>query len=742
MTTSATPLGPRPYDNFSTSDTEIPPFCFLADLEDEDKLLKWCKDAVNACERYYQPLFQTQIDDLLLLQGYHWLTADNMANKFFNRQESVGRRSPRIVLNHLYDFVEQWVSRLTRYKPVVAIYPTNSDQGAQDDAKICKDVLDHIWYYNRIDKTLMDFARLFKTTGEAFLFVEWDENKGDIHPTWLLQRQLGQRVPLLGPDGLPILSEQGEPMFIDKPVKIGDVRYRVVPGYHVFEQPVHRRDDIDWSIEWELQDIEYVKAKYPDKADQIRLGTSEGAFNDYTIDIAKMKNQIVVYTLRHRNSEFLQKGRYVKFTLDAILENKDYPYLHGEQPYIYLGDIDVPDSIRSLSFFRVLFPIQHQLNACASLIYKSLVLFAHPKIVMPNGTCEIQQLINEATIIGYDGGVPPTMMTHNPVSQDLFKYYDLLVETAEKLSGVFTMSRGNAPSGVRAAKALRVLEEQEDKRSYSTVTKYNNEAMVENAKKTIQVAGQFYRDDDGRLARIVDKDNEYRIKKFKVASLQRPVDIRIQNSTSLSQSPSARLEELVELAGVQIQPTSPISRSQFVNELDLGANEEFKDVVSRAYRCAKSENDDMIEGVPVADPTEDEDLVTHLKTHYQAVQSRSFKEGLPPERKQAFQRHVLITEYAAYKKAYGILAPTGEPLANPNLMFRAKLEIELPEFPVYFHTPTPGALMAPGAMPAGGGEGLAQTQMGNTLEGAPVSGGAAPVGTPPPELQPGPPNVG
>jgi hypothetical protein len=68
-----------------------------------------------------------------------------------------------------------------------------------------------------------------------------------------------------------------------------------------------------------------------------------------------------------------------------------------------MADIDMPDEIKGMSFFQQLFPLQHQINACASLIYKSLVLFAHPKWVMMDGTCDINQLLNESTVVSYSG---------------------------------------------------------------------------------------------------------------------------------------------------------------------------------------------------------------------------------------------------------------------------------------------------------------------------------------------------
>ena len=699
------------FDDLEFSDKEITPLWALPDLNDEEELEKWFDHTVTACQDFYRNFFQILFDNLLLYKGIHWLSADRQANRVLDKQGFANIRNPRVVINHLGDFVTQWVSRLTRYRPAVAIYPGRSQQEDAEDAKIAKDVLDCIWYQERIDTVLQEFVRQMKIFGEAYLWITWDPQKGDIHPDWVTARDTQRAVPILDSKGQPIKNSKGDPMNMDKTVHIGDIDYTIFAPWHVFDQPKRNRKDIEWSIRWYTQDVEYLKAKYPDQADKIKPDLDlNHLYSGYRIDVARLKNEIVVYELFHKSTEFMEKGRYIKRVKNCILENTDLPYEHGQIPYVYMADIDVPDQIRGMSFFQQLFPIQHQINAVSSLIYKALVLYSHPKMVIQDGSCDMQQLLNESTIISYSGGVPPTMLTQNAVAQELFGYLNKLEETAEKLSGVFAMSRGEAPSGVRAAKALRALEEQEDKRAYITAIKYNNIALVDNARMTLSTAGTFYDDSDGRLARIVGKDNEFRVRQFKSSNLSKPYDIRIENTTALSQSPSARIDDITELMQIRFDPQAPLSREQFVNLLDLTASDQFKDIVTRSTRCAQSENDDFLAGNPVAPPAETEDLIVHWKIHIQPMQGREYKELLEPERKAAIEQHLYITEYLMFEKAYGIQDSMGAPIRMGNPTFQQRLIIECPDFPMLLKTPPPAptfgalgtmGLSAPG-MPPGG----------------------------------------
>jgi hypothetical protein len=722
------------FDDLEFSDKEISPLWAIKDINDEKILEEWFEKAVGCCQDFYRNFFQIQMDNLLLYKGVQWLAADRQANRILDRQGFPNIRNPRVVINHLCDFVTQWVSRLTRYRPAVAIYPARAQQEDADDAKIAKSVLDYIWYTNRIDEVLQEVCRHFKIFGEAYLWIRWDPQKGDLAPSQIEANKLGMKAPVLDSSGKPVLSLKGDPLLIDKQLHIGDVDYLVDAPWHTFDQPCRSRRYIDWSIHWEVVDVDYLKAKYPDKAEDIRADLDvNNLYTGYRLDVGRLKNQIVVYELYHRSSEFMEKGRYIKRCKGCILENTDLPYEDGQIPYLYISDIEIPDQLRGTSFFQQLFPLQHQINAIASLIYKALVLYAHPKYVVQEGSVEFQQLLNESTIVSYSGGVPPTLLTQSPVAGELFSYLNKLEETAEKLSGIYTMSRGQAPSGVRAAKALRVLEEQEDKRAYITAIKYNNICLVDNAKKTLSVAGTFYDDADGRLAQIVGKDNSYKIVQFKTANLSKPWNIRVENTTALSQSPAARIDEITELMQIRFDPQGPISREQFVQLLDLTASEEFKNIVTSAIKCAQSENDDFLGGRPVADPTEVEDLINHWKIHAQPMQTREYKEMTPPERRMLLERHLLTTEYLMFEKAYGLTTPIGQQLKLGNPTFAQRLMIECPDFPLLLKQPLPLAL---GPMTTAAGIGGPQPQATGTIQPAPLDAGmpmdaGAPPGPPP-----------
>jgi|GEM_PF-5237308 len=690
-----TRVGPHPLDELDNQAESLGPFWAIKDIDDEECVLQWGNKAVDKCISYYGAYFNLQMDNLLLFKGVHWLNQDRHTSRFLDREGVATRRSPKVVLNHLWDSVEQRTSRYVRFKPAVRIYPTNTEYEDEQDAKVAKYVLDHIWYENNADKLNQEWVRQALICGESYKYITWDPRKGDVHPTQIEAKKQGEKIPLLDGEGEPIVSRDGDPMYIEKVLRVGDVRYDLDPPWHTLDEPCRNRDDITWTIRWKAVDLDTLKAQYPDMANKIKADMGFEIFNKYRLDFGKMSNETIVFELFCKSSEFLDNGRYVKFTKSCVLENSKLPYSHGKLPYTRLTDIDIPDEIRGMSFFQQLFPLQHQINACASLIFKSLILFSHPKWAFPSGSVQITQLANESTLIGYDGAVPPQLLNTHPVGQELFAYLEKLESTYDKLSGVFTMSRGTAPSGVRAAKALRVLEEQEDKRAALGMIKFN-EGVVNDAKMTLSVAGDYYKEDEGRLARVVGKGNRHMLVKFRAANLSKPYDIRVVETTALSQSPSARIEELMEMQNMRFDPTAPFSREQFFSLLNFDSVDEFRDIATRAVECAKSENEDILAGRQVPSPTMTEDLIVHWKLHLQPMQAREYKDPqfTPPEIRMALEEHLKITEFAMFEKAFGYIDEKG--MQRPgNVLFQQKMMMECVEWPVLFTLPAPYMIQPP-----------------------------------------------
>jgi len=667
----------------------LPPFWTLSlkdDDEDRKKLLRWLKDDFDVKKKYAEPRIRSYRENIALYKGIHYRSQETRSQDFRRDEGERSIRTPKTVVNHIYDMVETKTSRLCRFRPAIVVLPHNIEHHDKINAKTVKLLVDNRWYEVDADRYFMELERSMFIYGESYIKVFWDKSAGPVHPIYDEALMLGTEIPAITNTGEKIITEDGEEVKLKQRIHVGDVCYKIVTPDFVF--PEHRRcwDEVDHITEYEFRNVDAVKADFPDKQDQINEYKGM-KYDPESLQEKRAQNEVLEYTFWYKPNKYLPKGAFVKYTDDIILEVKDYPYEHGEFPYNRLTDIDVPGELHARSFITQIRSLQRHYNNLASGVARNHGLASAPKWIMPKGACSIKSLGNAATIVEYRGNVPPTLQAFNPTPGEVFGYMDRIENKIEKLSGVHGISRGNPPPGIRAGVALQFLDEQEAERENSAVTK-RNAIIKEVAKQSIALMGQYYKDTDNRMIRILGKDNSYMLKSFKMADFTKAYDVQIQKSSSLPDSKAAKIQSIIDLGTAF---PGMFTNGQIVEMLDLGTDEAFKDMASVAVRAADSENESMLRGEPTMEPKPWEDLITHWRIHLTSLQERQYKEEMPGEHRSQLINHIKITEMLMWKRM------------NENAVFRNKVMM-LEQFPVFF-TMDPGSKqMLAGAPAAQGGE--------------------------------------
>lgn len=688
---------------------------WATDLDDPDEVCKWFKSAIDGLKDSQLERAEAQIrnnDFYASIQSIA-LGRTGIPRDQESRSKSASNFS-RVTVNQIYDLTEHWVSQMTRFAPAIAVIPPNSEYNDRIAAKLSKAFIDYLFYVNDIDEILEDCARQCRIFGESFCFIEWNATKGDYHPSVSEANALGIRVPLLDREGNPVLGSDGEQLYIDNKPRVGDVDYNVVLPWHVFVQPKEKWKDVEWAIKVKAVDIDVLKAQYPDKADEI---DDQATSNEYSVDYLSADtnfNEILQFEIYHKSTEFLDKGRYIKLIPGTVLENKDSPYSHGELPLVRLTNIDLPGELHGASFFQNILLLQVVLNNLYSLAYTNISLGSHLYWMVPNSAnIDPAKLRNSASLIKYNGMIAPKIESFKTVGTEIFQLIEMVEEKISSISGRQPISQGVVPPGVEAGIAMTFLEEQENQRANTDIKKHN--AFIKKlARLSLATAGDMYKAEDGRTVRIVGKNNAFSVKALDVAKLGGPYDIRVQRTTALSESKAGRLSQILALEG---RFPGMLPREQVLDMLDLANDQKFYDMATVAVQAAESENELMLEGGTVQAPERYEELIVHWQSHVKFIQSRSFKEDVPPDKKQLFYQHIRTTEYFMLEKAR-------EPTVSP--LFIQKLQ-SLEQFPLFMIIP-----QVPIAPPAPSGE-------------APMSGVAAPPAATPPideTIQPEPTDTG
>lgn len=670
----------------------------LDDPSNEQQILQWLRGERDYLAEDARERIRVMRRNLALYKGIQY---QELETRIDARDRAADRSQfmRKIVANHLYDLTKNRASRLVKFRPAVAILPTNDELEDKLAAKLCKMLLDHIWYEQDFEGVLQtQLATYAQVMGEVYLFIEWNKDLGDLSPAYVqaLKSSQDQRIPMLDQDGNQVIDKQGNPIYIDQPVRIGDVDYRLTMATDVLLQKKHKFKEVDYCFKGEVVSIDALRIKYPELAAKIK--DQDTQIYDYEkMQMVSTKRQVIVWTFYHRRSPQMDKGRMIKFTDTVILENVEFPYSHDSLPFIRFTDQDLPGELHGVSFFEQIKGLTGTYNNLTNMLIRNIVLVSHPKWMIPAGSVALDRLGNDITMVQYKGPQPPVLATAQSVPSDVYNFRSALKEEFQQISGVFGVSRGEPPAGIKAGIALQFLSEQESERYNELILKWN-EMIKQIAQMTIAVCGDYYDESDERMVRVIGKNNAYMTEFFKVSALEKDYDIRIQNSSALPKSVAARTQTLLDLSE---RFPDQFTGEQVIEMLDLAQSDKFTDAATVAVRSAEAENEKLYETKDDEElaPVEFENHILHWKIHTRQMQEFQFKYKTSPEIQQRFKDHVTAHE----------MFMTEQAKKSPGY---AEQLLKLPQFPIFYFEPPAQPLptqdqevsMIPGA----GSQGLPQ----------------------------------
>lgn len=655
--------------------------------EDEDSQIEFFQDLRDSLADIQGELIEEDLRrrDFYLGQQSMSLGRDGIPRDREGRQLD---KFSRVVMNKVYELVEQWVAKMTRYAPAIAVIPPNDEANDRIAAELSKQFIDFLFYVNDIDGILEECARACRLDGETYVFVEWDKNKGDKDPASQDASSLGiDKVPLLDQEGRPIFSQEGEPLMIDPDSTVGDVAFSHVLRRFVLVQPKEKWSEVEWVMKITSKDKDELKAEYKDKADDIDRDISGSGLASRLYQVSDQWNETLVYEFYHKRTPFLSKGRYVKMTEGVILESRPLAEKcgHDELPVARLTNIDVPGLLHGQSFLDQILLLQVMFNNIASVAYNNLSLGAHLYWLVPTqANVDIKKIKNGSSVIRYNGGFAPQIARFQTIGDEIFKMAEFVDREISRTGAVQDISRGEVPPQVEAGIAMAFLEEQENQRANTDIKKHN--AFIKKlARLGLATAGAMYKAEDGRTMRIVGKNNVYSVKALDVAKLGGPYDIRVQRTTALSESKSGRLSQILALAS---RFPDKLPWEQVADMLDLANDQKFYSIATVAVQAAERENEMMAEGLIPEAPQVFEEHLVHWYTLVKYMQTSAFKEDMPEERKRLFIEHGMAHEFFMWEKA------------DQNPSFRARL-LTLENFPCFMPAPAPPPMPTPGMPPTG-----------------------------------------
>lgn len=603
---------------------------FAIDFQDEDAILTWLKDNLNMLKSNSWQRLEKIKNNYFRYKGIQYMNQVYMPRDI---PETRKRYMPQIVIPMIRDSVDEKVARIMESKPTVVVLPTDDEERDKVDAKIAKRFLSHIDYQEKMQDKLRSWLKNAEIAGESYLLPRWNPDKGDEIPEVQMLKEQAAQNP-------------GAPAPKIPSIKLGDVEIKIFTPHHLLheEHPSKDWNEVNYCFIIEYEYTDGLKKEYPDKESDIASEPVGSVYFDFeALEEKPLQGFTRKVTFFHRRMKYLPNGYECVFVNGAILKKgplgeefvgdklpverlivgKNEEELHGESPI---------ESVRGIA---------SQVNNAQNLIIKQLMLTAHPKWFVEEGSVDDQQLNNDTGIVKIKrGSQKPVLAQANPVSPQLIDHVDRLEKKFYDYAKSNSIVRGEPPAGVDAFVALQYISEAESRR-LSTEVSYFSEGVVNIYQRILKLCGKKYKAGEKRTMMIQGKDNRFNMLKYDPESLQKDFSVIIQNTSGLPDSKAGRIQAILD---TEARFPGMLPREQVIELMGFGQSDKYIDVAGSAARAAEEENELMLDGKGMVEPAPYEDLVVHWKIHAAAIQDVAFKTKVDPKIQAAAIDHLRATE--------------------------------------------------------------------------------------------------
>lgn len=680
------------------SNEAVVPFQFREDKTTEGTL-EWLN---KRFDRVYDSAFPRFIMYRRFLNYYKNVSEDSGdgITRSTSRYISGSSKKPKMRDNIVWDLVDQKTAEISKSSTKVAFIPQSYfDQDDINNAKACKILCQSRIEEMKFDQILTKQDRIMFLFGHTINEVCWDEKAGPLNDKYIAKKkEYGGKVPKINPEtGLVI-----EGKFIeDDEMHLGDwVIKNHLPWYCFPEEERKSIKECDYfeTVCWKFR--EEVEADYPKSKGKIKQnGHVQWDMSAQEPNVPD--NMVLVRTFWHKPTNYFSEGCRIIYCNDLILEHIDFPYEDKELPFVEDKDIEVMDEFWGRPFIVNIEQYYRMNNSILSAQARNHGVLSAPKYVYPEGSVDKQSLNNDFGGIAYRGPIKPEVMQHNYVNRGEMDLAASITARTGKLARLFDVSRGEVPAGITAAQALRLLEDQQYQAMSVTIAN-RKQRVLDLYRMGIKRMAQYYREDDGRMSRILGSNNSYLIQSFKKFDFSLIYDLRTENKSALADSASGRMAEITDLSAM-FQTDPLFGKKEMVKILGLNNLEAFQDEVTYSIDTARQCLDMIVNGQMAPEPDKTDGLLEFYGVFSRFVESPEYKFIVKPETKAMIMDYIMAIEMLCYEQS----------VKNPK--FSMDLQ-RFEKFPMVFTPPPMAAPMNPAMATQPPSTNQPQIDMKNTME--------------------------
>ena len=581
-------------------------------------------------------------------------------------EANVPLHKPRVFVNRLNPIGRKIISKIYNGEPTWDVIPVTAESDDLVISDMSKQLLEYRWHQLNVEEEWLEALYWTICTGQGFVKSCWDPDAGDklsISPEDLVEQASEPNVYELE---LRKASKYFKENFGDSKSKqdlpIGDTKVECVSPFEMdFDTEAKSFYLSPWCMQTTFHSVEFLRDKYGNRKIEANANGASGVGNYLPNKLSQLSGNPIqpfgsspsknsdkavhheFYIRPHGKGKFA-KGRFIIVAGGQVVKNVEFPYNHGQHPYVHIKELHVPGVAWGTCSIAQLMPLQAQVNKRKNQQIEIRELLANPRILRPRGATNKDAFTDRpGEIVDYTYPMKPEIMQPPQLPAYFSAMFGEDMTDIEEVSGQHEVSKAQAPGDVRGTGGILALVEQDESQQRPIIT-HMTKQLQKLGRLVLSTDAQYVKED--RLARIVGQDNSLISFTFKGTELVgqnagRPgvdyFDVRIQTTSGLPQNRAAQNEILSGLITMGV--LDPREDKKVILSL-LGIGQTISQLdQSRPHRSkAINENNVFMQGqITVPQPYEDHDV--HLEVHQQ-FQNTSRYEVLPDEVKQAVQLHI------------------------------------------------------------------------------------------------------
>lgn len=334
-------------------------------------------------------------------------------------------------VNHFRNLAQHINVMITANRPTMEARAVNTDYKSLAQTYLANGILDYYMREKRLEDYIKKATEMSIVLGSAFIKMDWNATGGEIYDA---DEETGE------------LDYEGE------------IEFSVMSPLDVVVDGTMESWDPDWVQIRTFKNRFDLIAKYPEFEDKLRGMPSKTDNSVYRLGIWSNDDtdDIPVYEFYHKRTESMPEGRYMLY-VDSDVVLLDTPLPYRQVPVFRIAPSDILGTPYGYTPMFDVYPIQEAINSLYSTILTNQNAFGVQNLFVPRGAdIAVNTLEGAMNIIEANAKPEPLNLTQTPA--EVFKFLEILIQSAETISGVNSVARGNPEASLKSGTALALVQ--------------------------------------------------------------------------------------------------------------------------------------------------------------------------------------------------------------------------------------------------------------------------------------------